>query len=240
MEKYNNFNYQNYYKNLKTEDSSGLEKTVLKLIGTGSLKKKNPDTRILESGFGNGTLILDLVNKGFNVKGIDISEKNVKSIQNKLKKGDLRADIVQGDILKTPFLDEEFDVIVACEILEHITNIEEAVKEIGRILKPGGTLIISVPYRQKIKFEECIFCHKLTPRNGHLHSFDREKLNGLFKKHNILSQKTKICFSKGNVFPFLKKIYIFPFSLAIDWTDLMISRIFGLFPPFLLVKFRKR
>ncbi len=129
---------------------------------------------------------------------------------------------------------------MACETIEHLTDLEEAAKEITRILKPGGILVVSVPYCQKIKLEECIFCHKLTPRDGHLHSFDKEKLLSLFKKYDMEAQKIKTCFSKGNVFPFLNKIYVFPFSWIIDRFDLIVSRMFGLFPPFLLVKFRKR
>ena len=240
MNKDNNFNYQAYYKNLKTENGSTLEKLVLKLINIKTLKKKNPEAKMLELGFGNGGLMLSLIKEGFNVRGIDLSQENVKALQEKLKEKNIPpSNISCGDILKTPFLDEEFDIIIACEVLEHITNLDEAVREMNRILKPQGTIIISVPYRQKIKMEECIFCHKMTPRDGHIHSFSKESTLKLFKKYNIEVQKMEIRCSKRNLSPFVDKLYIFPFSLVFDYVDLAISRAFNLFPPFLLLKFKK-
>ncbi|MBL7142500.1 MAG: class I SAM-dependent methyltransferase [Candidatus Pacebacteria bacterium] len=240
MEKYDNFNYQSHYRDLKTLGGSGLEKTVFKLICRDIAKDRRAIAKILEIGFGKGDLIFKLAENNFNVSGLDISFENVKAVQNTLGERGLRADVRQDDILKSSFDEGEFDVIVACEVIEHLTDLGEAAKEIARILKPGGTLIVSVPYRQKVKLEECIFCHKLTPRDGHLHSFDKEKILSLFRKYDIEVEKTMIHFSKANLFPFLNKIYVFPFSWIINWFDLAISRIFGLFPPFLLVKFRKR
>lgn len=45
-----------------------------------------------------------------------------------------------------PFKDSSFDAVVSFEVFEHIFNIDEVVKEIFRVLKPGGTLLISVPF----------------------------------------------------------------------------------------------
>jgi ubiquinone/menaquinone biosynthesis C-methylase UbiE len=44
-----------------------------------------------------------------------------------------------------PFEDNTFDSILACEVMEHIFNIEEILKELYRILKPGGKILISIP-----------------------------------------------------------------------------------------------
>lgn len=50
-----------------------------------------------------------------------------------------------GDALSLPFPDASFDKIVCSEVLEHIPDYRQAVNEIERVLKPGGTLAISVP-----------------------------------------------------------------------------------------------
>ena len=55
------------------------------------------------------------------------------------------ADVKQGDALQLPFADGEFDRIVAAEVLEHIHADVDAIKELVRVLRPGGTLAISVP-----------------------------------------------------------------------------------------------
>jgi SAM-dependent methyltransferase len=55
------------------------------------------------------------------------------------------ADIKQGDALALPFADEEFDRIVAAEVLEHIPADTDAVAELVRVLRPGGTMAVTVP-----------------------------------------------------------------------------------------------
>ena len=55
------------------------------------------------------------------------------------------ADVKEGDALALPFADGEFDRIVAAEVLEHIHADVDAIKELVRVLRPGGTLAISVP-----------------------------------------------------------------------------------------------
>jgi 2-polyprenyl-3-methyl-5-hydroxy-6-metoxy-1,4-benzoquinol methylase len=56
------------------------------------------------------------------------------------------ADLRQGSILDLPFSSETQDVCVCLEVLEHIDDDERAVRELWRVLKPGGLLIASVPY----------------------------------------------------------------------------------------------
>ena len=55
------------------------------------------------------------------------------------------ADVKQGDALQLPFADGEFDRIVAAEVLEHIPADVQAIQELVRVLRPGGTLAVSVP-----------------------------------------------------------------------------------------------
>ena len=55
------------------------------------------------------------------------------------------ADVKQGDALQLPFGDGEFDRVVAAEVLEHIHADIQAIKELVRVLRPGGTLAVSVP-----------------------------------------------------------------------------------------------
>jgi 2-polyprenyl-3-methyl-5-hydroxy-6-metoxy-1,4-benzoquinol methylase len=51
----------------------------------------------------------------------------------------------QGSVLALPFRDGELDNVTAMEILEHITQVREALKEIKRVLRPGGVLVMSTP-----------------------------------------------------------------------------------------------
>ena len=55
------------------------------------------------------------------------------------------ADVKQGDALSLPFADGEFDRVVAAEVLEHIPADIQAIDELVRVLRPGGTIAVSVP-----------------------------------------------------------------------------------------------
>jgi SAM-dependent methyltransferase len=55
------------------------------------------------------------------------------------------ADIKQGDALSLPFADGEFDRVVASEVLEHIPADTDAIAELARVLRPGGTMAVTVP-----------------------------------------------------------------------------------------------
>jgi SAM-dependent methyltransferase len=52
---------------------------------------------------------------------------------------------VQGDGVHLPFPDGTFDRIIAAEVLEHIPDDEGAIAELERVLKPGGTIAVTVP-----------------------------------------------------------------------------------------------
>ncbi len=55
------------------------------------------------------------------------------------------ADVKEGDALALPFADGEFDRVVAAEVLEHIPADIQAIGELVRVLRPGGTMAVSVP-----------------------------------------------------------------------------------------------
>lgn len=50
-----------------------------------------------------------------------------------------------GDALSLPFATDSFDAVICSEVLEHIPDYEGALREIARVLKPGGVLAVSVP-----------------------------------------------------------------------------------------------
>ncbi len=57
-----------------------------------------------------------------------------------------REDVLQGDVLDLPFSDEEFDTVMAFEVLEYIMDTECALRQMRRVLKKGGVMLFSVPF----------------------------------------------------------------------------------------------
>ncbi|HXQ60325.1 MAG TPA: class I SAM-dependent methyltransferase, partial [Acidimicrobiales bacterium] len=60
-------------------------------------------------------------------------------------RGDDEAGVVQGNALRLPFSDGSFDRVIAAEVLEHIPDDNAAMAELSRVLRPGGTMAVTVP-----------------------------------------------------------------------------------------------
>lgn len=102
---------------------------------------KNKKVLDIASGEGYGTNIL--AEYASSVIGVDISEDAVLHAKNKYIKENLS--FHKGSALEIPFDSETFDVVVSFETLEHVSNQEKMLKEIKRVLKKDGILIISTP-----------------------------------------------------------------------------------------------
>jgi ubiquinone/menaquinone biosynthesis C-methylase UbiE len=96
---------------------------------------------------------------------------------------------VKGDVTNLEFPDNWFDVILCCEVLEHIAPklLSEACKELIRVSK--HLIVIGVPYKQDIRLGRttCLSCKRINPPWGHLNSFDEKKLRKLFKPLTLRS-----------------------------------------------------
>jgi hypothetical protein len=89
---------------------------------------------------------------------------------------------VQGDLTSLGFIDNSFDLVFCAEVLEHIPShlLEKACFELSRISKKF--LLIGVPYKQDLRIRRttCKFCKKTNPPWGHVNSFNKNRLTGLF------------------------------------------------------------
>jgi SAM-dependent methyltransferase len=67
------------------------------------------------------------------------------SVAGELHPEDARVGPVQGDALALPFAEATFDRVIASEVLEHIPDDERAMAELARVLRPGGSMAVTVP-----------------------------------------------------------------------------------------------
>ena len=98
---------------------------------------KKPRGRLLDVPTGQGALAMMLKNMGFEISCCDIETERFSA-------EGLRVD--QGDLTKKlPYDDGIFDYVCFVEALEHMENPYAAVRELSRVTKPGGTLILTTP-----------------------------------------------------------------------------------------------
>ncbi len=80
---------------------------------------------------------------GYPVTGVDVNEPMMRFAQRHGRLADFRA---TDDLSRTGLPDASMDVVVMSETLEHLLNVEAVVAEVRRVLRPGGTFLITVPY----------------------------------------------------------------------------------------------
>ena len=138
-------------------------------------KKYFKDGKLLDAGFGNGSLIIQLSkNKDLEIYGIDASKKFIDYTKLKLK----NAHLYLGDVTDLKFNENYFDYLVSTEVLEHVEQDKKAVKEFYRVLKKNGLCIITVPIDPKS------FDHT-DKWAGHFRKYTPEQLNQLFKEQGF-------------------------------------------------------
>lgn len=101
-------------------------------------KLENP---ILDLGCGDGSFALLTFGKGKIDLGVDLDPKEIA----KSKKKKVYKDVLIGDVQDLPLLSNAFGTVVANSFLEHVPNLDLALKEVNRVLKGGGMFIFTVP-----------------------------------------------------------------------------------------------
>jgi SAM-dependent methyltransferase len=97
--------------------------------------------KVLEVGCGDGAMLRLLVDRGITVAGVDASSSGIERC---LSQG-LHAECLDVSTDSLPFSDDEFDVVISLETFEHLMNPHYALREVRRVLRPGGRFICSVP-----------------------------------------------------------------------------------------------
>ncbi|MDD5528808.1 MAG: methyltransferase domain-containing protein [bacterium] len=146
-------NWQNIYseKDLHSLIIQERSHYVLNYIDNLHLKK---GAKILDLGCGAGLTSVSLLLKGFDVCGIDISEKMLGLAEKNCIKAGLKCKNVfrQGSVEGLDFEDNTFDVVVAMGLIEYLKWDRWALQEMYRILKPGGHLIVTVPNMLRLSY----------------------------------------------------------------------------------------
>ncbi len=112
----------------------------------GLLQKK-----IIDIGSGKGGYILDALSHGANVQGLEYNQEYIDIAKNELKNHGFDAQIVHGAGEDMPFSGESFDVANLGEVIEHVQDPMQVLKELYRVLREGGMAYMSVPNRYSVK-----------------------------------------------------------------------------------------
>jgi ubiquinone/menaquinone biosynthesis C-methylase UbiE len=138
---------RNFYRNYFEIEKNHWLMKIRRMIAVDNLNKyfpkKSNGMKILDFGCGSGLFASELQEGGYKTFGIDISEEAIKF-------GELNGikNLSVLDSHKINFPDDYFDLVFSMDVLQHFENEPWAIKEIYRVLKPGGKFIVTVPAYQ--------------------------------------------------------------------------------------------
>ncbi len=159
-----------------------------------------PGDRVLDMGCGAGRHAYELYRRGADVVAFDrdVAElARVAALLAAMADADEvcaggAATTVAGDALSLPFPDGSFDAVVAAEILEHLPVDERAIAELVRVVRPGGSVAVTVPrwFPERVCWALSDAYHQV--EGGHVRIYRRSALLGrlrgagleLFHRHH--------------------------------------------------------
>jgi 2-polyprenyl-3-methyl-5-hydroxy-6-metoxy-1,4-benzoquinol methylase len=163
--------------------------------------------RILDAGCGPGTYGIMLAQEGNEVVGIEISLDAVHVANKRAEEKGVNFSAHVGDLEKLPFKDNSFDICFCGWVLHHFPDIDAAVAELVRVLKPGGKMALVEPNESNSVIRFSRFIEDLPLLRGWIlrEGWDTQNrtitmhhqyINSL-SKHRITDIKLGSCFPGG-------------------------------------------
>jgi SAM-dependent methyltransferase len=154
--------------------------------------------RLLDIGVGRGELLRAAIEEGWEAVGIEPSPEFARYATNYSG-----AEVIPRAIEECTFEDASFDVVVLGAVLEHLYNPNETIREIARILRPGGVLFVDVPNEGGLYFRLGNIYERLRGRNWvvnlaptfppfHIFGFTPRALRALLAKHGLVPAQWRV------------------------------------------------
>lgn len=129
--------YQRWRASRLGEITDALEQElILELVG------RPAGGRVLDVGCGDGLLAAALARAGAVVTGIDSNINMLVAGRARAQREGLGLGFGQADVRRLPFGDATFDVVIAITVLCFVRDAERAMREMARVLKPGGAIVV--------------------------------------------------------------------------------------------------
>ena len=129
-----------------------------------------PGDTILDAGVGLGALLRNFPDHAR--YGVDVSQQYLERI------ADRGIGLALAKLENLPYKDETFDVVISTDVLEHVIDFHAASREIVRVLKPGGHLVMRVPLEEDME----VYYNYTDFKYVHLRRFDLWTLRIQFER----------------------------------------------------------
>ncbi|MFZ0301087.1 MAG: class I SAM-dependent methyltransferase [Terracidiphilus sp.] len=190
----------------QAEERRRLEPYIAEFARYSSAKGK----RVLEIGVGMGADHLEFAKaQPASLTGIDLTERAIEFTRSRLELYGFVPNIMVGDAEGLPFADDSFDIVYSFGVLHHTPNTAQAIREVYRVLAPGGVARIMIYHKYSITgymlwlryglfagkparpLKE-IYAHYL--ESPGTKAFTREESRQMFTQFEEVSILTQLCF----------------------------------------------
>jgi len=146
---------------------------ILESIRNFDIKNRS----VLEIGYGMGTDHLSMARQGAVMNGIDLTHRNLEVTTKRFEMYGFRSNLTVGDAENLPYDDESFDFIYSFGVVHHTPDTEKAIREIHRVLKPGGKCYITVYHKNSIFFWWSTYVFNYILKSGYKKRSLRQQLS---------------------------------------------------------------
>ncbi len=189
-------------------DKGEIQTEVIDLVKNSvKLLKEKGIIKILDLDFGTGRHSIFLAEKGFDVYGIDISEKGKEITEKKIRERNLKnVHLKIADMHDIPFEDNFFDAVIAVYALEHntIKGLKDTISEVERVMGNKGALLATListkdpRYGTGKEIEPNTFINQADPTEIDVphHFSDKKEVKELFNHFHVIKLEEKTGYSK--------------------------------------------
>lgn len=166
---------------------------------TRQLKRDLRDMAVLDVGCGGGLLTEEFAALGCQATGIDPSARSLEIARLHAQQSALEITYLVGFGEDLPFPDAAFDIVLCCDVLEHVQDVSKVIQEIARVLKPGGIFFYDTINRTFFSWFADIFIAQEWKATSfmppHLHDWKKfiapDELLACLWKHQLMHQEIR-------------------------------------------------
>ena len=171
-----------------------------------------PGDRLLDMGCGAGRHTYEAYRRGAQVTAFDLDQAELDGVREMCAAMALEGQVppqasvrtVQGTALALPFADGEFDRVIAAEVLEHIPELEGAIPELARVLRPGGTIAVTVPRWLPERICWALSDEYHANEGGHVRIFKADELTAQLEQAGLIAEGVGYAHALHSIFWWLK------------------------------------
>lgn len=171
------------------------------------LVPRAPGITVLDFGCGNGHVLSEIARLNPHAKliGLDVAENALVPARAKVPAGDFRKIDDGGPF---PVAAASVDFVFTSEVIEHVHDTENAFRELKRIVRPGGSMLVTVPYHGFLKNLALVlfrFESHFNPTGSHIRFYTKRSLTEMLAGNGFTVTR---CGYYGRFYPFSHSIFV--------------------------------